>query len=445
MEKSFDETTFNRPVTRREFLSRSGAAALGTGIAFSAGAGALLKSRRARAQASIRFWTWLDPNDTNPRAQVQTQLVNRFMETTGIQVKTVLVDWRTLSQQLMRAVAAGEGPDVTRVYSAWLPEHVAAGNLAPLDPVMSAWSQDEIEDIGPPLPAYGGKTMAMYIENRMYLMYYRADYLEEIGKDVPKSLAAAAEAAAAMRNPRRSGLIWPGSTQSIDTYAYASPMIWSLGGNIVNEDKSAAFNQGGALEFYSWLKDLVLKHKSMPKSLITSDEEVLQQAVNSGTCGMAFMGTNRVKSTRAKLAVDDPLVLQTTHAPSPDGSPPPVPVAGWCLGITPNSKMQDEAFALIDALTDTEAQITNAKVAGEMPVRKSALADPWFESDDASEMRGWIEYISAHGRDDTSQKLVKAREMNRLINVATQEMILKNRSVREALDDAASQWNAIKA
>ena len=35
--------------------------------------------------------------------------------------------------------------------------------------------------------------------------------------------------------------------------------------------------------------------------------------------------------------------------------------------------------------------------------------------------------------------------MNRLINVATQEMILKNRSVREALDDAASQWNAIKA
>ena len=134
MDKSSHETNFNRPATRREFLSRSWAAALGAGIAFSAGAGALLKPRRARAQASIRFWTWLDPNDTNPRAQVQTQLVNRFMETTGIQVKTELVDWRTLSQQLMRAVAAGEGPDVTRIYSAWLPEHVAAGNLAPLDP-----------------------------------------------------------------------------------------------------------------------------------------------------------------------------------------------------------------------------------------------------------------------------------------------------------------------
>lgn len=159
---------------------------------------------------------------------------------------------------------------------------------------------------------------------------------------------------------------------------------------------------------------------------------------------MAFMGTNRLASTRAKLAVDDPSVLKATHAPSPDGSPPPVPVGGWCLGVTANSTQPENAFALIDVLTDTEAQILNAKEAGEMPVRQSALEDPWFQQPEAAEMRFWIEYIANHGKDAPSQKLVRSRDFNKLLNIATQQMVLEDRPVQEALDAAAAEWNAIK-
>ena len=60
-------------------------------------------------------------------------------------------------------------------------------------------------------------------------------------------------------------------------------------------------------------------------------------------------------------------------------------------------------------------------------------------------MRGWIEYIAAHGRDDPSQKLVRSREFNRLLNTATQEIVLEDRPVAEALDAAAAEWNAIRA
>ena len=434
--KSRAKHSFN-PLSRRTFL--------GAGAALTAGALSAPYIRPASALGRpLRFWTWLDPNDSNPRAQVQTAMVKRFEEATGIEVDTEVVDWRTLSQQLIRAVAAGEGPDVTRIYSAWLPEHVTAGTLMPIEPMMSeVWNATEREDVGPPLPTFGGKAMAMYIENRIYLLYYRADYLEEAGLEVPRTLAQTADAAAAIANTRRSGLIWPASTRSSDTYSYASPMLWSLGGEFVHADMSAAFDEGGALEFYSWLKSLVLEHKAMPPTMISVDEEVLQQAINSGTCGMAFMGSNRLKSTREALAADDPMVLQTTHAPSADGSPPPVPVAGWCLGVTQNSERPVDAFRLIDALTDTEAQIMNAKKAGEMPVRTSALADPWFDKPEASEMRSWIEYVAQQGRDDLSQKLVKARELNRLLNIATQEMILKDRPVKEALSEAAAEWDAI--
>lgn len=400
-----------------------------------------------RAQAkSIRFWTWLDPNDSNPRAQVQKTLVEKFTDETGIEVNTEVVDWRTLAQQLLRAVAAGEGPDVTRVYSAWLPEQVAANTLRPLgDVIDSVWSAEQKADVGPPLPSFDGQPMAMYIENRMYLMYYRKDYLDEAGIDVPKSFDDMVAAVEKLSSPRRSAFIWPASLRSSDTYSYASPMIWSTGGALVNEDKSAAFNQGGAVDFYQWLKSLITEHNAMPNTMISVDEEVLQQAVNSGTCAMAFMGTNRVASTRNALSVDDPSVLQTTHAPSADGSPPPVPVAGWCLGVTQNSEDPETAFRFIDAMTDTEAQIMNAKEAGEMPVRKSATSDPWFSTPEAAEMRSWIEYIADHGHDAPSQKLVKSREFNRLLNRATQEMVLEDVDPQTALDEAANEWNKIKA
>ncbi len=112
--------------------------------------------------------------------------------------------------------------------------------------------------------------------------------------------------------------------------------------------------------------------------------------------------------------------------------------------ITKSSKNREEAFQLLDTLTDTEAKVANAKRAGEMPVRKSALRDPWFQTEEAAEMRGWVEYVGNHGRAMTAL-LTKGAELNRLINTATQEIVLKNRPVKEALDDAASQWNAIKA
>lgn len=409
-------------------------------------AGTLAAPALVRAQAkSIRFWTWLDSNDSNPRAQVQKALVERFMDETGIEVNTEVVDWRTLAQQLLRAVAAGEGPDVTRVYSAWLPEQVAANTLLPLGDVIDAvWSAEKKADVGPPLPTYNGNPMAMYIENRMYLMYYRKDFLDEAGLEVPKSFADMSAAVQKLSSPRRSAMIWPASLKSSDTYAYASPMVWSAGGALVHQDKSAAFNEGGAVDFYKWLKALITEHNAMPNTMISVDEEVLQQAMNSGTCAMAFMGTNRVASTRASLATDDPSVLQTTHAPSKDGSPPPVPVAGWCLGVTQNSKDPETAFRFIDAMTNTEAQIMNAKDAGEMPVRKSAISDPWFSTPEAAEMKSWIEYIAAHGHDAPSQKLVKSREFNRMLNLATQEMVLEDADVQTSLNAAAEEWNKIK-
>jgi len=427
--------------TRRSFLGKS-AAVMGTTAV--AGIAAVTAPYVARASSPLRFWTWFDSKDSNPRAQVQRELVEKFQKETGIEVKTEVKDWRTLSQQIVRAVAAGEGPDVTRTYSAWVGEQAAAGTLLPLDPFMAQWPKEKRSDIGPPLPTYDGKTLAMYIENRVWMLYYRADFLKKAGLEVPKTFGEVARAAGAMADSQRAGFIWTASLKSTDTYQYALPMIWALGGQMLRPDKSAAFNEGGAVVFMEWLRDLVLKHKAMPATYIGWDEEQLQQAVNSGTMAMCIMGTNRLASSRARLPEGDAPNLRAAPAPSTDGKPPPVPVTGWCLSLTRSSKQPKEAFRLLDYLTSTEAQVLNARVAGEMPVRLSALQDPWFKQPNAAEMRSWVEYVAKSGREANSLKISKSRELSSLYNTATQEIILRNRPVKQALDEAAAKWNSVK-
>jgi multiple sugar transport system substrate-binding protein len=421
-------------IRRRDAL-KVGAAAVAT----------LAMPRIARASGTVRYWTWLDPKDKNPRSQVQQAVIEAFQKNTGTTVNVELVDWRTISQQVMRAVAANEGPDLVRLYSANLPEQVAANNLAALDEHMAKWPKSKLEDIGPPLLKYDGKTVAMYIENRAYMLYYRDDMLKEKGLSAPKSFADIEKIAAAIADDKRAALIWPASQKSTDTFSYASPMIWAMGGDLVGADKKALFNGTGAVKFYTWLQDLVHKHKAMPATYVSWDEEQLQQSFNAGTCAMAFMGTNRVLATRKALTAAKPEALQVTHAPSGDGTPPPVAAAGWTLAVPRTATNIAGGFALLDALTDTEAMIMNAKEAGEMPIRKSALADPWFSSPAASEMKSWIEYIAKYGRDTPSQKLVKSRELNNLLNKATQEIVLSKRAPKEALDEAAAEWNKIAA
>ena len=127
-----------KEMNRREFMSSSVKASVGAGIASSFLSASLLKPRTAKASGkTIRYWSWLNPKDTNPRAEVQTQVIKDFEEKTGIKVNVEVFNWKTIPQQLMRAVQAGEGPDVVRLYSLWLSEQAAAKNIISLDPFLT--------------------------------------------------------------------------------------------------------------------------------------------------------------------------------------------------------------------------------------------------------------------------------------------------------------------
>ena len=56
-------------------------------------------------------------------------------------------------------------------------------------------------------------------------------------------------------------------------------------------------------------------------------------------------------------------------------------------------------------------------------------------------MRSWVENIGKYGRPDPLEQLVEVNQLGDLLNITIQEVILKKRPIKEALDDAAAKWN----
>jgi len=94
-------------------------------------------------------------------------------------------------------------------------------------------------------------------------------------------------------------------------------------------------------------------------------------------------------------------------------------------------------------MTSTDAHLMGAKIAGEVPPRKSAFEDPWFEETTEGQlMLEWMDYINDHG------KAALYPEDNAFLHEvlvdAAQQIILQDRPAQEALDEAAQRYNADK-
>ena len=104
------------------------------------------------------------------------------------------------------------------------------------------------------------------------------------------------------------------------------------------------------------------------------------------------------------------------------------------------NKHRDGANGAAQEQVSPEAQVINASVAAELPSRKSALKDPWFNSPEAADMKVMVDYVRQHGR--TMPYHEKHLELSSMVAEATQQIISKRKSVKDALDELAKAWAA---
>jgi multiple sugar transport system substrate-binding protein len=156
---------------------------------------------------NITFWL---NEDVAQRVQLIQQIVNRFQDKSGIQVKVVPIGEDQLPSQIQSASAAGTLPDVMGPLSLGLVQNLATDDLADADAaneVVESLGRDTFSERALSLVESDGKPMGVPSDTWTQLLVYRKDLFEKAGLQTPDTYDKILAAATKLKQGGQNGIV----------------------------------------------------------------------------------------------------------------------------------------------------------------------------------------------------------------------------------------------
>lgn len=429
------------PISRRRLLVSATGAAVAAGLSVRR-----LGTAWAAKKAKLTYWTPLDPKSKNPRSEAETAMIDMFRKKhpeIGLNVQPV--PWQNIGTQTIQSVTAGRGPDVVQFSTYDLPIQVEAKTTYPLNEFMSkAWLAENQDDFLLPLEntVYDGQAMGLYWNSLLgSSLWYRQDLLEKKGLKVPRTWEEIATVGAAVQTQQIVGYLTglAKSGNAVQLTNWLIPAMWAAGSEFLAREGRAAFNNPDGARPLEWLADLVYKYKVTPATIVSLHRDNVLDAFSAGTAAFVHCSSNIVSSARKSATVGKVMGLVASPGPTA-AKPAPAYVIGKTIAVTRVSKEREAAWLFIEHMTGREAQAINAKIARELPCRKSVLKDPWFNTPEAADLKVQIEYMARYPHP------FRYHPRNNLLADAlsegAQQIIANRRPALEVLQEVAKKWNA---
>jgi multiple sugar transport system substrate-binding protein len=158
-------------------------------------------------EKNITFWL---NEDVAQRVQLIQQIVNRFQDKSGIQVKVVPIGEDQLASQIQSASAAGTLPDVMGPLSLGLVQNLATDDLADADAaneVVESLGRDTFSERALSLVESDGKPMGVPSDTWTQLLVYRKDLFEKAGLQTPDTYDKILAAATKLKQGAQNGIV----------------------------------------------------------------------------------------------------------------------------------------------------------------------------------------------------------------------------------------------
>jgi ABC-type glycerol-3-phosphate transport system substrate-binding protein len=442
-EETVTDKTANN-ISRRNFIRKSAQLSAAAGLLGATG----FSRARAAGKTELTFWTFLNPKSNSGRSKAQTEMIAAFeSKNPNIKINVEIAPWQTVDRQLIQAVNAGRGPDVAVLYSGRLGQHVEAGSILPIEPYVSSWSAAQKDDWIVPWNSlvWNNKKMALFADNRVMIMVYRSDWLEQAGvKSTPKTWIDAAKTASKFtKAPHQWGYITAlsQSQNAAGLEEFFVPMLLGMGGQLLGPKNEPYFNSLAGQACMSYLADLVHKYKVTPEDCVSLSFNKQQDGIEAGSYGMAVFGSHRITTIQNSGPAGKK--IRTAPVPSPDPDhPSPAIAAGQTFAIAKTSKNPDAAWKFIDHMASADMQFINAKLGGQLPPRKSAYNAAWFKNPDfgAAQLLSWKDYIVKSGIPYKFPN--RFAEVSRLLAKSAEQVVGQGVHPADALEQAAGEWRS---
>ncbi|MDO8548610.1 MAG: sugar ABC transporter substrate-binding protein, partial [Ignavibacteria bacterium] len=328
---------------------------------------------------TLKFWAM------GSEAEVVTKLIPEFeKQNPDIKVHVQQMPWTAAQEKLITAVASDNTPDLCQLGNTWIPQFAALNSITPLDELISKSPLIKKENYFEGIwetNVIGNKVYGVpwYVDTR--IMFYRKDIFQKAGYDHPpktwKELLNLSRKIKALYKGEDKYAIY------LPTNEWAPFVIFGLqaGAGLLKDQNSRG--NFSSKEFKEAFDYLVNFHKEKLAPIGISQVTNVYQAFADEYFSMYISGPWNIPEF--KKWMKGSLADKWSTAPLPgyqENEYPGVSLAGGSsLIIFNNSEHKEEAWRLIEFLSQPVTQIEFYKLLNDLPAIKEAWNDPALKDD----------------------------------------------------------------
>ncbi|WP_150242152.1 extracellular solute-binding protein [Nocardiopsis quinghaiensis] len=324
---------------------------------------------------------WVMGTSQEPLVEYFEDTEARFQEShPGVSVEVEFIPWPDAQESITNALAGGDAPDVLEVGNDQVSNWASQGALLDITDQVEGWDAAAgIDEEALEYGTYEGVQYGVPWFSGVRTLYYRADWLEGLGHEPPKTWDELVEVAEDIETEHDV----PGFAAPTDFTNGIASFIWSNGGEIAVQDGDVWEGRltdpatVEAIEFYASLSTDGIS----PQDYVGQNELIALADMANSELGMYIDGGWAVSSMEEQAA--DPSVVENiASAPIPgaDGIAPAF-AGGSALTVFTTTEHPDLAFDLLTVLGDEEGGKGYADVAGFFPAYPHLLESDEYQED----------------------------------------------------------------
>ena len=386
---------------------------------------------------TVEFWTMqLQPDFT----EYFNQLIAKFeAENPDITVKWVDIPWSDMQSKILTAVTAGTAPDVVNLNPDFAAQLASKNAWMPLDDKLSPdikqtylpniWQASVLNGQSFGLPWY--LTTNITLSNQTLL--------QQAGVATPpQTYRELAEVAKQVKE--KTGKYAYFTTFVPEDSADVLQSFVQMGVDLVDDQGQAAFNTPAGQAVFQYWTDLY-QQQLLPREVLTQGHRRAIELYQAGEVALLSTGAEFFPTVQAN-APD--IAKVTGSSPQITGETGKRNVAVMNLVIPQSTDHPDAALAFATYVTNDANQLAFAKAANVLPSTVQALQDSYFKTADQNDAVATARAVSANQM-DSAQVLIPVmdglKDLQRIIYDNLQAAMLGQKSVDQAVADAATEWD----
>ncbi len=389
----------------------------------------------------LEFWTMqLQPEFT----EYFEGLISEFeAENPQVKIKWVDVPWAAMESKILTAVSAKNAPDVVNLNpnfasqlatrNAWLNLNDSISPEVKQSYLENIWKASTIEDSSFGFP--------WYLTTRVTI--YNQDLLEQADiKKPPTTYQELAEVAQEIKD--KTGKYAFFVTFVPDDSGEVLESLVQMGVKLVDDEGNAAFDTPEGLAAFQYWVDLYQK-ELLPKEVLTQGHRYAIELYQAGETALLSSGAEFLKA----IANNAPAISAVSaSAPQITGETGLKNVAVMNLVVPQDTDKPKEAVDFATFVTNTENQLAFAKAANVLPSTVEGIEEYISQTTKEANVSS-VEYarkVSAKQINNAEVLVPAMKNLNnlqKLIYENLQAAMLEKKTVKDAISDAASEWNKI--